>query len=281
MVHYFPQPFPDEILYSVIGRYLLDTLSGLGEYSRNALCLSLHQRVSIHTPLYVGRIVKATNHLVDWDEEQIISKHTIWPFLVPFLHGPCSRGITKHRCGLSKYTVGPGIRKAVVFPSVPLYCPLCNLEDIEIFGAIYWKRIHQLPGILVCPKHDVFLEQAASSKPIKQGIIVPVIDNCPVKKARQNTFPLAGLVASDLVSTLFSCRHQYNYSQLYANSPWSNENELIQGFKEFYGEPLLSIYSVFAKKSNNFENLLPLGPFKNMDPLAHILFRRFLVDSIR
>jgi hypothetical protein len=62
MVYYFPKPFFGEILYGVIGRYLLDTLLR----SATSLCDVFHfkdQRLSIHTPFYIGKNCKGNKAL--------------------------------------------------------------------------------------------------------------------------------------------------------------------------------------------------------------------------
>jgi hypothetical protein len=37
------------------------------------------------------------------------------------------------------------------------YCPDCNNEDLDLHGLTYWHRIHHLPGIDHCIKHDASL----------------------------------------------------------------------------------------------------------------------------
>lgn len=39
-------------------------------------------------------------------------------------------------------------------PSHLRYCPECTSEDIQKHGETYWRRIHQLPGIMACHKHN-------------------------------------------------------------------------------------------------------------------------------
>lgn len=40
------------------------------------------------------------------------------------------------------------------------FCPRCQTEDRELFKQAYWHRLHQLPGVEVCPSHAVFLEDS-------------------------------------------------------------------------------------------------------------------------
>jgi hypothetical protein len=40
------------------------------------------------------------------------------------------------------------------------FCPVCVTNDRKNVGETYWHRLHQLPSILVCPRHNVFLEDS-------------------------------------------------------------------------------------------------------------------------
>lgn len=33
------------------------------------------------------------------------------------------------------------------------YCPECAREDLLLYGEMYWHRLPQLPGVLICPRH--------------------------------------------------------------------------------------------------------------------------------
>jgi hypothetical protein len=40
------------------------------------------------------------------------------------------------------------------------YCPVCRKEDEKQLRETFWHRLHQLPGVEVCPSHQVFLENS-------------------------------------------------------------------------------------------------------------------------
>src|SRR5260370_39857782 len=40
------------------------------------------------------------------------------------------------------------------------YCALCAKDARVNFGECYWHRLHQLPGVEICPIHKVFLENS-------------------------------------------------------------------------------------------------------------------------
>jgi hypothetical protein len=44
------------------------------------------------------------------------------------------------------------------------FCPVCVTNDRKELGETYWHRLHQLPGILTCPRHNVFLEDSQARR---------------------------------------------------------------------------------------------------------------------
>lgn len=39
------------------------------------------------------------------------------------------------------------------------WCPSCALEDVKFHGRAFWRRRHQLPGVMHCDLHDVMLSR--------------------------------------------------------------------------------------------------------------------------
>lgn len=78
-----------------------------------------------------------------------------------------------------------GIMAGRVIPPVWMrYCPECFREDRKENRELYWRRLHQMTGVDVCPKHNVFLENSAlnrTSVVLRQGYEVPIpslVDTC-------------------------------------------------------------------------------------------------------
>ncbi len=40
------------------------------------------------------------------------------------------------------------------------FCSICLREDVEQYGEPYWHRVHQVAGVLVCPIHQVWLQNS-------------------------------------------------------------------------------------------------------------------------
>lgn len=160
MISVFPTPFPDEILYSVIARYSdMMRFSDLKEVHSQLFgsrCLRAVVDLPSHLEALTSHLPNGHSHTV----MQLIQEHTLFPYYAPFL--PKERvwrlidlmrgdgGQAVHMTsGISTYSV----------PRPPhlKYCPVCVQEDNKVLGSPYWHRVHQLPGVEVCPRHYVFL----------------------------------------------------------------------------------------------------------------------------
>lgn len=106
-----------------------------------------------------------------WNPEQLACAATCLPFYTRFrtsaVSGQAARilcgssvGLLKHDLGLRASAVGSmGAIRA---------CPECMSDDVDRCGTAYWHRSLQLPGVLVCPKHEVALIVAKSMRSGKQ-----------------------------------------------------------------------------------------------------------------
>ena len=164
MIEYFPDPYPDEILYSVWARYSDYVRYPSKQDVLQELFGSWKHWAGVEFPCHLGYFV---DHLplghcypVDW----FIDHHTLLPFYSPFL--PPER-IKRMREQMINGGVNNPINRIVGVvnrktPS-PLwfhYCPTCVEHDRELFGECYWHRLHQVLGVEICPIHKTFLENS-------------------------------------------------------------------------------------------------------------------------
>lgn len=159
LLAYFPSLYPDEIIYSAIARY--HQVSG-----------NISQRQTIRD-LFGERLVCATvdlpSHLSSlsgtienmYTAEELIEKHTLYPYYTAYV--PKDKAEKLYRL----MSVGTSRGEAHVLLGVPAskvklpanlrYCVGCYRDDIKKYGEPYWHRLHQLPGVLVCPIHQTWL----------------------------------------------------------------------------------------------------------------------------
>lgn len=163
MLGFFPDPHPDELFYSLCARFsermqyttlrqVVEELFGDGQVIATVAFPSHLDELIDHLPPGSG-----------YTPASLISDHTLLPFFGPFL--PSKRLMRLHADMQGKHGPSLHMRAGVMASTVPLpsvlrYCPLCVEEDRTRFGETYWHRLFQVPGVLVCPSHQVWLEDS-------------------------------------------------------------------------------------------------------------------------
>lgn len=147
-----PKPYTDEILYSVIARWQLRSgIFEMAEISTRLFGQSSYT-LSIAMPTRLHRLKNYLPLPVTLDE--VVFRHTLYPYYSTFT-------MPGHKAMIQKDMLDPNARKfwtKIAEPSAGLSCcPVCLSEDMRKFGEPYWHRIHQLPGVLVCPMHNARL----------------------------------------------------------------------------------------------------------------------------
>lgn len=163
MIGYFPDLYPDELLYSACARF---QERGQFPNKKSMLCQlfgTINSTSTIDLPCHLSNLIANLPLGHSYTVEKLIDAHTLLPFFSPFL--PCERtsqlregmkgsgGLTIHKCS--------GIMASrISTPTWLRFCPRCKDEDRKEFGETYWHRIHQLHGVKVCHLHNVFLERS-------------------------------------------------------------------------------------------------------------------------
>lgn len=165
MIGFFPDPYPDELLYSACARY-----AGRVKYRNKQSHISellgnrgLSAVVDFPSRLdYFVSILPAGNL---YSVEKIINKNTLLPFYEPFLPSDRTKLIRQEMKDDSKdnhlRSRAAKTVKQVRMPEYLRFCPLCVEDDKSEYGETYWHRLHQLPGVMVCPEHFCFLENSS------------------------------------------------------------------------------------------------------------------------
>ncbi|WP_339418539.1 MULTISPECIES: TnsD family Tn7-like transposition protein [unclassified Pseudomonas] len=153
-LHCFPQPFPDELLYSLAVRY--HRLSANHSYRRTSQDLfGVYSRTcgSI-LPCCLGTLSKELAWA--YSVHELINNFTLFPLYEPFLSEAKRSAARIAMAGDSgtglKMSLGltaSGFLKHASFR----YCESCVTEDRRNCGSAYWHRIHQAMGSCVCPLH--------------------------------------------------------------------------------------------------------------------------------
>ncbi len=164
MIGHFPTPYPDELLYSISARFSLR-----GAYPSIKAVLKELFGASTATavtdlPNRLGYLAAALPRGSSMTFDRLTDHHTLFPFFSAFLPPERVKQLRSDMKGSS----GPithmrsGIMAGgVTIPSHLKFCQQCKQEDETAFGETYWHRLHQLPGVEVCPSHQIFLDNSS------------------------------------------------------------------------------------------------------------------------
>lgn len=154
--YFFPTAFPDETLHSILSRYA--RLSGLGTCS-SVFDSDQAEGSFSHNVFFPCRLADLVNALppgTSLSVPQLIERHTLLPYYQPFLtahHLANAQSQMADRGGQAlKLRLGL-IASRLELESRVRYCPACVVQDTACGGVAYWHRVHQLPGVMICPHH--------------------------------------------------------------------------------------------------------------------------------
>ena len=149
---YFPEIYPDELVYSWFGRFAVH--SG---YINSQLLQFLYCKRS-DTPIkeFVGNLNPEARACIDniYPLKDLVLKHTMYPQYARFvpleqrkeaLYKLCYENSDMHHL----FAVLPRCEKEQYLK----YCPICVKEDREKYAETYWHRKHQIRNMGICRKH--------------------------------------------------------------------------------------------------------------------------------
>lgn len=159
MITYFPEVYPDELLYSQLARCYVK--AGYPAYIYMAEDFFQDKKVRPDIE-FINTLTPAALQIITKKKtiEDIVLKHTMFPYY--------GRFISKERRNKA-YQALMGMQGNYnnLLPKVKncqdrflRYCPMCVTEDRDKFGETYWHRKHQIVGINLCPIHKCYLKNS-------------------------------------------------------------------------------------------------------------------------
>jgi hypothetical protein len=304
MISFFPEPYKDEILYSLIARYhyyiknndLKDTLNEVFDTENTIATLEF--------PAKLYYLENALPKELGFSCEYFINNHTIFPVYEPFL--PEKRKVEIQHT--MKFEDGKGIKAKIgmIAGSIGknenlIYCPICAENDINIYGEAYFHRLHQVEGVMVCPEHKCFLKKYN----IKQNDVsrIRFIKFCPDNNDLQDInyiedYKMLKLidVANGVKYLLENCLVNYNMSKVHDKyikllnnkglitpSGRIRQKKLYEEFVSFYPKELLMQLNSCINFSNeyNWLKVALRSPKRVTHPLRNILIILFLTEDLK
>lgn len=283
MITYFPEVYPDELLYSQLARCYVKAGYPAYIYMAEDFFQDKKARPDIEfintfTPVALRIVAKET------PIEDIVMKHTMFPYY--------GRFISKERRNKA-YQALIGMRGNYnnLLPKVKncqkkflRYCPLCAKADRDKFGETFWHRNHQITGINICQIHRCYLKSSevvisAKASPIlhyAEGII-PQKDNVELVQndiEYELTEYVAAVFQSDLDMDSDVCIGEFLHSRMIGTKYCSARGNkrymelLHRDFISYYEKlpenritELWQLQKIFTNDRSNFVDVCLLAYF--------------------
>lgn len=303
MLGYFPDPYPDELFYSLCARYS-ERMQYPGKTAVNQDLFGLARaNASIDLPGHLeffGTVLPPGHSCGDLN--RVIEQHTLWPFYRPFLSIErqqtvlsAMRGVAGYRPELHAGTVGTAIPR----PEWLRFCPKCVAEDRRQFGECYWHRTHQVYGVHLCPIHEVLLENSSVGVGWRWNSIEFIPAETSLQPTSGRTLPLThpwrevllslsretawllGQSSLDVNQATLKKRYKIVLAQqgLASYSGVVKTQQLLQAFDSYYPSDLLAWLHcpVDSQVKAPWPGRLVRETDRSVQhPIRHLLFMKFL-----
>jgi hypothetical protein len=302
MIGYFPEPYPDEVFYSLCARFgdRMQYRSKLAT-TRDLFGTGVPAAI-VDLPSHLGLFIEALppGHPCK-DAARLIDDHTLLPFYGPFQPVERIERVRQVMLGTKGATIYAHVgllSSPIQRPASLRYCSLCVEEDRERFGECYWHRIHQIPGVEVCPVHRVTLEASgvrarknrtrhefvAAERAIQEAVTPTLSFSVSV---HQHLLDVAGGAAWLLKQRSLAAGPQLLYQRyklllidrgLASSRGTVKTRMLIQSFKAFYPSEFLTLVhcDIPEQARENWLTRLTRTSKASQHPLQHLLLIHFL-----
>lgn len=285
MIVQFPQFYPDELVYSLLARYYTQTGYMRYVFAAEDLFLSKTVRPDVdflnqYTPEALGMLTR------ELTMEQIVEKHTMFPCYGRFLNKE-----RRNKAFQALVQMQGNYHNLLPMPKQKngegrylRYCPVCAKEDRKRYGETYWHRVHQMPGICVCPEHGCYLVEStvkisgkASPGLVAAELIVPekyAISVCKNPLECQLAVYMKEVLQSEIDLESEATVGEFLHSRLeetpYRSVRGEQRNiglfhadfkEFTKGLQENHFTELWQIQKVFTDDRVNFQEICMLALF--------------------
>ncbi|GAA0716359.1 TnsD family Tn7-like transposition protein [Clostridium malenominatum] len=301
MIHFFTDPYKDEVIYSAIARYHYY----IGNIDYKDTLEELFDKRSIIPSLEIGSnfniLVKKLGNR--YTEENIIKNHTIFPFYSPFLLKHRKEEILKdikYKDGKGIYTKLGMVAGSICRKDGIYYCSFCANKEIQEYGEAYIHREHQLQGAFICPHHGAELkkyplDRSNSSRIEFIRLDKKLLDLRNITSLHMRYYDHLYKLSKDAYYLLKSdlgyvCKekilNKYRnilYSRGFTTSSKRvKQRELYEEFISFYGNGFLELMesSVDNDDEYNWLRVATRDLKRAVHPIRHILLINFLESNI-
>ena len=158
---FFPTPYPDECLYSILCRYY----ARIGNATYEPMCELIFGKAqvltsSVYFPIRLECVDNWAPPESGITRHSIAVNHTMYPYWA-VTYKPEFRSkmedLIDGKISSAKINRSAAIKIRRSWVKYLRYCPICSADDIATYGETYWHRKHQLQGSMYCLKHWIRL----------------------------------------------------------------------------------------------------------------------------
>lgn len=299
MINFLPVMYDDELLYSVIARYK----QMCGMLSNQAMVKDIFGKLIIIKstlfPKHLDAFVQNLPPTSKLTTKEIIMKHTMFPFYTSFLSEEKAQSIyeimAEGKGRAVESLIGFGGSK-VKIPIYLRYCPICFENDIKKYGESYFRRSHQIVGVLYCSKHEVLLKDSTVLS-TESGFdfkcadaevcdIAVLTDPFPTRIKELNlqyTYNAERLLKGDYPRKQLDFIISFYIDKLRSKGLASDNgnlymNDVQEEFLSYFPDAYLEIMqsAIDPENPTNWLRFFVRSNNKNRSPLRHLLFLQFL-----
>ena len=160
MLGYFPVPYKDELLYSVIARFKIHQGIISDRQVVSELFGSRDVAAVVDFPGHLRALEQSTYPFTKLTAEQWLLDHTLFPAYQNFLPQSRREKIITSLYEGRAWDVHTRIGHAAFSLKDCSYlkiCKSCYVQQMSEFGEAYWQRLFQLQGSILCPIHQEYL----------------------------------------------------------------------------------------------------------------------------
>lgn len=147
---YFPRPYPDELIGSLILRACVHCGISLKNMS-GILAGRCRSYFSLAMSSCLDEIATAT----DSDAMKLLWENTVFPYVTAFMSATETNRLAQSLLQNNHIGNAALTQAATQGGLGQRFCLQCLREDETRFGETYWHREHNLPLVLICRKHNL------------------------------------------------------------------------------------------------------------------------------
>jgi Tn7-like transposition protein D/TniQ len=301
VVEYFPDIYPGEALYSVVTRYHIHSGNISMKHSWDELFGHGHVSPTFDLPNRLSDLAERLPPERGLDAVEIARRLTMINYYTRYLprsiaEKACASQLTKDKSLLFRLGILSGIVRR---PEYLQFCLSCRDEMLAQHGVCWWRLDHNLPGVIVCPKHAEVLRRSSAPQlglnryawclatPRSCSSIAEPLIAEPSPEIRSLLHDIAVRSARLLTSSpqhdsfeeiTNDVRARLGARGFMWNKSWVSIEKLQKAFSDFLTSLSVLTASAFVASSSPNVWLLRLvrGNRRSKHPLQHILLDCFL-----